>query len=56
MKVGRASESDLQSILTEGGRRGEIYRGLTEIRDTYAPQVGEAISSNSTPGLWLQPR
>ena len=41
MKVGRTSESDLQSILTEGGRRAEIYRGLTEIRDAYAPLVRE---------------
>ena len=41
MKVGGTSESDLQSILSEGGRRAEIYRGLTEIRDAYAPLVRE---------------
>src|ERR1019366_487158 len=39
MKVGRTSESDLQSIVAQGGRCAEIYRGLREIRDTYAPLV-----------------
>jgi hypothetical protein len=41
MKVGCTSPSDLQVILGAGGRRAEIYRGLTEIRDAYAPLVRE---------------
>ena len=39
MKVGRTSEDELQSIVSQDGRRAEIYRGLQEIRDTYAPLV-----------------
>lgn len=41
MKVGRTSASDLPSILSAGDRRAEIYRGLTEIRDVWAPLVRE---------------
>src|SRR5205807_3943113 len=36
MRVGPTSESELESIIAAGGRRGEIYAGLKRIRDTYA--------------------
>jgi FAD/FMN-containing dehydrogenase/Fe-S oxidoreductase len=39
MKVGRTSDGEFESILGQGGRRAEIYRGLREIRDTYAALV-----------------
>ena len=41
MKVGSTTEDELQSIISQGGRRAEIYRGLREIRDVYATQVRE---------------
>lgn len=41
MKVGKTTDGELQSIISQGGRRAEIYQGLREIRDTYAPQVRE---------------
>jgi FAD/FMN-containing dehydrogenase/Fe-S oxidoreductase len=41
MKVGRATDGELQSIIGQGDRRAAIYRGLMEIRDTYAPLVRE---------------
>jgi len=39
MSVGATSESELQTIIREGGRRGEIYAGLRNIRDRYADLV-----------------
>jgi FAD/FMN-containing dehydrogenase/Fe-S oxidoreductase len=41
MTVGRTSDSELQSIINAGGRRGEIYAGLKRIRDRYAGLVRE---------------
>ena len=41
MKVGRTSDEEFQSIVGGGGRQAEIYRGLWEIRDSYAPLVRE---------------
>jgi FAD/FMN-containing dehydrogenase/Fe-S oxidoreductase len=41
MTVGRTSESELASIIAEGGRRGEIYQGLRQLRDKYAALVRE---------------
>jgi FAD/FMN-containing dehydrogenase/Fe-S oxidoreductase len=35
MHVGATSDADLERIITEGGRRGEIYAGLKRLRDTY---------------------
>jgi FAD/FMN-containing dehydrogenase len=35
LRVGPTSESELEQIIAEGGRRGEIYAGLKRIRDTY---------------------
>jgi len=39
MRVGPTSDSDLESIIAAGGRRGEIYAGLKRIRDTYADLI-----------------
>ena len=41
MKVGRASDAEIESIIRAGGRRGEIYGGLKRIRDRYANLVRE---------------
>jgi FAD/FMN-containing dehydrogenase/Fe-S oxidoreductase len=41
MRVGPTSEEDLERIIREGGRRGEIYRKLRDLRDKYADLVRE---------------
>jgi FAD/FMN-containing dehydrogenase/Fe-S oxidoreductase len=41
MKVGQTSESELEGIIREGGRRGEIYAGLKTLRDKYSDLVHE---------------
>jgi FAD/FMN-containing dehydrogenase/Fe-S oxidoreductase len=39
MRVGATSDAELETILREGGRRGEIYAGLKAIRDKYADLI-----------------
>src|SRR5712672_2759532 len=39
MTVGATSESELQGIIAQGGRRGEIYSALLTIRDQYADLI-----------------
>lgn len=39
MTVGPTSELELETIIREGGRRGEIYAGLKALRDKYADTV-----------------
>src|ERR1700726_1870576 len=39
MKVGATSGAELERIIREGGRRGEIYAGLKRLRDQYADLV-----------------
>jgi FAD/FMN-containing dehydrogenase/Fe-S oxidoreductase len=39
MDVGATPEAELESIIRAGGRKGEIYAGLRQIRDRYAPLV-----------------
>src|SRR5437763_7440579 len=41
MRVGRTSDAELERIVAEGGRRGEIYRGLRDLRDRYGRLVRE---------------
>ena len=41
MRVGATSEEELATIIAEGGRKGEIYAGLRDIRDAYAALVRE---------------
>ena len=39
MRVGTTSDDELARIISEGGRRGDIYRRLRDIRDRYADQI-----------------
>jgi FAD/FMN-containing dehydrogenase/Fe-S oxidoreductase len=39
MKVGQTSDAELEKIIAEGGRRGEIYAGLKRLRDTYSDLI-----------------
>ena len=39
MEVGPTLEPDLAAIIAAGGRRGEIYRDLRDLRDRYAEQI-----------------
>src|SRR5881398_3474095 len=41
MRVGRTSEDDLARIISEGGRRGDIYTKLKALRDRYADLIRE---------------
>lgn len=41
MRVGPTSENELDHIIAEGGRRGEIYEGLRNLRDEYAHLIRE---------------
>ncbi len=41
MTVGATSEEELQQIISAGGRRGEIYGRLRNLRDAYADEVRE---------------
>ena len=39
LTVGATSEAELESIVREGGRRGEIYAALRSIRDRYLERI-----------------
>lgn len=39
MRVGPTREDELERIISEGGRRGEIYAALKSIRDRYADEI-----------------
>jgi FAD/FMN-containing dehydrogenase/Fe-S oxidoreductase len=41
MRVGPTSEEELDRLIREGGRRGEIYQKLRELRDKYAGAIRE---------------
>jgi FAD/FMN-containing dehydrogenase len=41
MKVGPTTERELEEIIAQGGRRGEIYAGLKAIRDRQAGRIRE---------------
>src|SRR5829696_6853588 len=41
VRVGPTSEEGLERIIKEGGRRGEIYRKLKDLRDKYADLIRE---------------
>jgi len=41
VRVGATSQAELDTIVRESGRRGEIYRGLRSIRDQYGDLVRE---------------
>jgi FAD/FMN-containing dehydrogenase/Fe-S oxidoreductase len=39
LRVGKTSDEELAKIISEGGRRGEIYLGLKNLRDKYADLI-----------------
>jgi FAD/FMN-containing dehydrogenase/Fe-S oxidoreductase len=39
MRVGKTSDDELEKIIREGDRRGEIYLGLKNLRDKYADLI-----------------
>src|SRR5580704_194686 len=39
MRVGQTSDEELERIIREGGRRGDIYGGLKRLRDRYGDMV-----------------
>ncbi len=41
--VGPTSEGELDAMIAEGGRRGDIYRRLRELRDRYADHIRGAF-------------
>jgi FAD/FMN-containing dehydrogenase/Fe-S oxidoreductase len=41
MRVGETSEEELEKIIAEGGRKGEIYEKLRNLRDKYADLIRE---------------
>ncbi|HEY3172779.1 MAG TPA: FAD-linked oxidase C-terminal domain-containing protein, partial [Thermoanaerobaculia bacterium] len=58
LTVGKTSDSDLERILAEGGRRAEIYAGLRDLRDRYAvliraryPAIPRRVSGYNLPHL-----
>jgi len=58
MTVGATNDQELERIVREGGRRGEIYRRLKELRDKYAdrirqefPMIPRRVSGFNLPAL-----
>jgi FAD/FMN-containing dehydrogenase/Fe-S oxidoreductase len=41
MRVGRTSDEELERVIQEGGRRGQIYARLQSLRDRYAGLIRE---------------
>ena len=41
MTVGKTSDAELDAIIRAGGRKGQIYAGLKDIRDRFAPLIRE---------------
>jgi FAD/FMN-containing dehydrogenase/Fe-S oxidoreductase len=39
LQVGKTSNQELERIIAQGGRRGEIYQRLKALRDTYADEI-----------------
>src|SRR5205814_2811619 len=39
LTLGATPESELERIVAAGGRRGEIYRRLRDLRDRYSAQI-----------------
>ncbi|MFN7997171.1 MAG: FAD-binding and (Fe-S)-binding domain-containing protein [Bryobacteraceae bacterium] len=58
MTVGATGDADLERIINEGGRRGEIYASLKALRDKYAdrirkefPMIPRRVSGFNLPAL-----
>jgi FAD/FMN-containing dehydrogenase/Fe-S oxidoreductase len=41
LRVGPTAEEQLEHLIREGGRRGQLYLGLKSLRDRYAPIIRE---------------
>jgi FAD/FMN-containing dehydrogenase/Fe-S oxidoreductase len=41
MDVGPTSDEELENIIQQGGRKGEIYKKLRDLRDKYADEIRE---------------
>ena len=41
MKVGKTSDEELQQIINAGGRKGDIYKKLKDLRDKYGDLIRE---------------
>jgi FAD/FMN-containing dehydrogenase/Fe-S oxidoreductase len=41
MTVGKTSDAELDAIIRAGGRKGQIFAGLKDIRDRFAPLIRE---------------
>ncbi len=39
MRVGKTSDAELEAIIASGGRRGQLYRDLRDLRDRYEPLI-----------------
>jgi hypothetical protein len=66
MTVGRTSEEEIEALIRGGGRVGEIYARLAQLRDRYAdlirekfPRIPRRVSGYNldelAAGEWLQP-
>ena len=53
MRVGKTSDEELEAIISQGGRRGEIYAALKSLRDRYARQIRERLSPHPPPRFRL---
>lgn len=58
MKVGPTNEEELEQIIKEGGRKGQIYQQLKDLRDKYAdeirkkfPDIPRRVSGYDLPAL-----
>jgi len=58
MKVGPTSPDELEKIISEGGRKGEIYKKMSELADKYAdkirdqfPHIPRRVSGYNLPAL-----
>ncbi len=58
LTVGPTSDDEMERIIAGGGRRGEIYRGLRDLRDRYAdeiraryPDIPRRVSGYNLPSL-----
>ena len=46
MAVGATSEDELATIIAAGGRKGEIYARLRDLRDRYADEIRRRYPKN----------
>ena len=56
MRVGKTSSAELDRIVRENSRRGEIYRKLKNLSERYAPVIRDKIPKHPTARFRLQPR